>query len=151
MRHQSVLHQPVHTVRFHHAGLIELVLLCCTSSWREKHLLNVSSMNKILNVKMYFCSDFEFLLFCVFNKLIKMIIKQSIFWVIIITNLCIASVLRAGPRSVTPRCCQSSAPPPGGRPDRPHSRGLSGSGWMTPALWTEKLYKLLLLLQNCNQ
>lgn len=36
MRHQSVLQQPVHTVRLHHSSLIELVLLFCTGSCGKK-------------------------------------------------------------------------------------------------------------------
>lgn len=36
MRHQFVLHQPVHTVGLHHTALIELILLWCTSSCEEK-------------------------------------------------------------------------------------------------------------------
>lgn len=41
MGHQSVLHQPVHTVGLHHTALIELILLRCTSSCREMQTENV--------------------------------------------------------------------------------------------------------------
>lgn len=36
MRHQSVLHQPVHTIGLHHTTLIELILLFCTGSCGER-------------------------------------------------------------------------------------------------------------------